>query len=353
MPIVRPQDVIAQINALYQLPDGPGTIPLDESTGNEIKKILKAIQRLPKELSPTGSSERLFKEAIKVIQDALRKASESPSLPILLQGIQEHQWENPLSILRRTLFWCPDLRPEEVRRRILELAAENERSGSPIDYRDVMAMGSIRNMPLDEIRRHMRILKDEGRATMIESMDGFCSIRLTSDGWKFLEKPAEPSSDSRSLIFISCGQFTEGERQLGEALRQAIHELTPYKGYFAQEQSSLDGLSEHIFGALNQAAGLVAVMHHRGLVKTPYGDHLRASVWVEQEIAIAAFLSQTLGRDLTVILYLQKGITLEGVRQQLMLNPIHFKDSAEVERDFWERLSKGLFQAATSEAQTS
>lgn len=147
MPIVRPQDVIAQINALYQLPDGPGTIPLDESTGNEIKKILKAIQRLPKELSPTGSSERLFKEAIKVIQDALRKASESPSLPILLQGIQEHQWENPLSILRRTLFWCPDLRREEVRRRILELAAENERSGSPIDYRDVMAMGSIRNMP--------------------------------------------------------------------------------------------------------------------------------------------------------------------------------------------------------------
>jgi hypothetical protein len=199
----------------------------------------------------------------------------------------------------------------------------------------------------------MRILKDEGRATMIESMDGPCSIRLTSDGWKFLEEPAEPSSHGRGLIFISCGQFTEEERQLGEALSQAIYELTPYTGYFAQRQSSLDGLSEHIFGALNQAVGLVAVMHQRGLVRTPDGDHLRGSVWVEQEIAIAAFLSQTLGRDLPVILYLQEGIRLEGVRQQLTLNPVIFKDNEYVLKDFKEQLSNGLFQTATSVARSS
>ena len=110
----------------------------------------------------------------------------------------------------------------------------------------------------------------------------------------------------------------------------------------------LDGLSRHIFGALNQAAGLVAVMHQRGLVRTPNEEeHLRGSVWVEQEIAIAAFLTQTLGRDLPVILYLQEGIRLEGVRQQLGLNPVYFKNETEVLKDFRERLNNRLFQAAT------
>jgi len=163
-----------------------------------------------------------------------------------------------------------------------------------------------------------------------------------------LEDPAEPINNGEGLIFISCGQFTEAEKSLGKALADSISELTPFTGYFAQNQSSLDGLSKHIFGALNRAAGLVAVMHHRGLVKTLDDSHVRASVWVEQEIAIAAFLTQTLGRDLPVILYLQDGIAREGVRQQLMLNPVPFKENSEVLEHFRERLANGLFQTVAS-----
>ena len=69
------------------------------------------------------------------------------------------------------------------------------------------------------------------------------------------------------------------------------------------------------------------MLHHRGVV-SPGG--IRTSVWVEQEIAIAAFLQQTLGRDLYVAAYLQPGITVEGVRAQLLLNPIEFKSNDEV-----------------------
>src|SRR5690242_13573139 len=98
-------------------------------------------------------------------------------------------------------------------------------------------------------------------------------------------------------VFISCGQFRKEEIALGEDLANAVSELTPFKGYFAQQQKTLDGLSRHIFHALNDACGFVAVMHHRGTVKTLDSEHLRASVWVEQEIAIAAFLRQALDRD--------------------------------------------------------
>ena len=104
-------------------------------------------------------------------------------------------------------------------------------------------------------------------------------------------------------------------------LAAAVEELTSCEGYFAENQNSLLGLSQHIFGALNRAAGLIAVMHHRGRVVTPSGEHIRGSVWVEQEIGIAAFLAQVQNRRLPVLVYIQKGIEREGVRQQLRLKP--------------------------------
>jgi hypothetical protein len=103
-------------------------------------------------------------------------------------------------------------------------------------------------------------------------------------------------------------------------------------------ESSLEGLSKNIFGALLDCVGFVAVMHHRGLVKTPGGQYVRGSVWIEQEIAIAAFLTETQGRDIPVVLYLQEGIVLEGVRQQLHLNPFIFSKNEEVLSDFRQRI---------------
>jgi hypothetical protein len=119
------------------------------------------------------------------------------------------------------------------------------------------------------------------------------------------------SNGKQGLVFISCGQYRPEEVQLGQDLATAVDELTNFDGYFAQNQTSLDGLSQHIFGALNRCTGFVGVMHHRGSVTTPGGGLVRASVWVEQELAIAAFLQQAQGRQLAVAVHIQEGIQRE------------------------------------------
>lgn len=148
---------------------------------------------------------------------------------------------------------------------------------------------------------------------------------------------------TKDLVFISCGQYQKAEIALGRALAKAVTELTPFEGYFAENVSSVEGLSQNIFRALSRASGFVAVMHNRGLVKTLHGEHMRASVWVEQEIAIAAFLRQALDREFPVAVYVQKGLRREGVRDQLLLGPVEFETEAEVIADFGARIADGRF----------
>jgi len=43
-------------------------------------------------------------------------------------------------------------------------------------------------------------------------------------------------------------------------------------------------------------------MHHRGKLDTPYGRTVtRGSVWIEQEIAIVAFIRQVMNWDIPVL----------------------------------------------------
>lgn len=135
----------------------------------------------------------------------------------------------------------------------------------------------------------------------------------------------------RKVIFISCGQVTEEERALGRAIAQLVEELTPFKAYLAQNQSSLEGLTENILKAMNRCTGLIIVMHPRGRVVGLHGaEHIRASVWIEQELAIAAFLTQVLHRKLKVAAFVHKDIRREGMRDELQLNPVVFENNDEV-----------------------
>ncbi|MGB7022277.1 MAG: hypothetical protein WBD73_00625 [Candidatus Acidiferrales bacterium] len=145
-------------------------------------------------------------------------------------------------------------------------------------------------------------------------------------------------SEKRRTVFISCGQYTDEERALGELTRKLVDELTPFEGYFAQNQVSLKTLSENVLTRLYDSVGLIAIMHHRGLVTHKQGidgasagpKHIRASVWVEQEIAIAALMEQVLRRPLHVALFTEHGIEVEGIRKQLHLNPVQFANGDEV-----------------------
>jgi hypothetical protein len=141
-------------------------------------------------------------------------------------------------------------------------------------------------------------------------------------------------SSNEPIVFISCGQRTEAERQLGREICVLVRRLTPFRPYFADTQSTLEGLTANILKAIDSAAGFIAIYHCRGLVSFPDAPSIppftRASVWVEQELAIAAYLTQVAGRSFPVAVFVEEGIQREGMRDQLLLNPHPFKDAHEV-----------------------
>jgi hypothetical protein len=138
----------------------------------------------------------------------------------------------------------------------------------------------------------------------------------------------------RHLIFVSCGQYTSEEIALGKMVVGLINDTPHLQAYFAELQSTPEGLATNIFDNLYMAVGVILIMHPRGEIQTPKENKItRASVWIEQEIAIVAFMTQLMHKTLKVRTFLHKGISREGVRQVLMLNPFEFSDDSEVLRE--------------------
>jgi hypothetical protein len=143
-------------------------------------------------------------------------------------------------------------------------------------------------------------------------------------------------------IFVSCGQRTEEEKRLGEAICQAIREHEVFNCFFAEAQHNLNGLHENILDALATSDGFITVMHSRGNVSYGSEKHEpsnRASVWIEQEIAIAAYIQRTTKKDLLTAAYLEKGVGREGLRDLLHLNPFEFTSNDEVIADIKSKLA--------------
>jgi hypothetical protein len=146
----------------------------------------------------------------------------------------------------------------------------------------------------------------------------------------------------KALVFVSCGQVTEAERNLGKSIVDLVDRTPGLRAYFAETVSSLEGLIANIFKHLEQSAAFVTVMHHRGTVTGRQEDpvRMRASVWIEQEIAIAAFLKHGRRQDLQVAAYAVKGISLEGAREKLALNPVEFVSEDQVLVDLAAKLAR-------------
>lgn len=192
----------------------------------------------------------------------------------------------------------------------------------------------------DEIERSIfRILASIRRELGIRLDESIMDAR--QEGTQKLEgPPLAPKTGSdrnnsipgeEEVIFISCGQVTPEEIELGQAVVSLVTELTPFKPYFAENQNSLEGVTENILKALGKSVGLIAVMHPRGEVRGLEDEkHDRASVWIEQEIAIAAFISQALNRNLYVAVYEHMQVKREGLRDKLHLNPVRFSSHDEV-----------------------
>jgi hypothetical protein len=132
-------------------------------------------------------------------------------------------------------------------------------------------------------------------------------------------------------VFISCGQFTDAEKRLGKQIAEMVKELTDLQPFFAEDVQDLGGLDANILEALRNCVAFITVMHPRGEIRRPSGSALiRASVWIEQEIAIATYIQRVEKRELPIIAFKHKSVGREGIRDLLHLNPIEFVDEAEV-----------------------
>lgn len=49
-------------------------------------------------------------------------------------------------------------------------------------------------------------------------------------------------SEPRKTVFVSCGQI-ESEKALGKEADELVRKLTPFEGYFAENQSDLGRVS--------------------------------------------------------------------------------------------------------------
>src|SRR5271157_111691 len=135
----------------------------------------------------------------------------------------------------------------------------------------------------------------------------------------------------KKTIFLSCGQRTEEERDLGRRICDLVNSHPAFCAYFADMQSNLRGLNENILDKLGSCVGFVTVMHPRGTVSFSESSKIvRASVWIEQEIAIAAYIQRTRKQDLHVAAYAHESVEREGLRELLQLNPTTFTESSEV-----------------------
>ena len=145
----------------------------------------------------------------------------------------------------------------------------------------------------------------------------------------------------KQTIFISCGQFTEAEKRLGRDIALLVKKVTGLEPFFAEEVQDLNGLDSNILNALRDCVAFVTVLHPRGVITRPDKSvHVRASVWIEQEIAIATYIQRVEKRQLPIIAFKHVSVGREGIRDLLQLNPIEFTDEAEVLAALPARLEK-------------
>ena len=76
-------------------------------------------------------------------------------------------------------------------------------------------------------------------------------------------------------------------------------------------------------------------MHPRGEIALPNDDKLvRGSVWIEQEVAILAFITEVLGKKVPIYFYKHRSVGREGIRSVLLTNArLEFVLEDEVRKD--------------------
>ncbi|MGA8534674.1 MAG: hypothetical protein WB615_11240 [Candidatus Tumulicola sp.] len=226
--------------------------------------------------------------------------------------------------------------------------AQTESNSSTLDTPARLAGESL-GIHVSDLLPRLQKLKEGGliHVTRRPGYFGIFRTTISDAGLKRLEALESKPARGKPLVFVSCGQ-TDEEYDLGESIAAIITKETPAEGYFAKDQTSFKGVTDHILGALSRCSGFVGILHKRGQVAVPnWPPFDRASVWVEQEIAIATYISEIVGKQLQVQLYIQDGVRLEGLRDKVMLNAVPFDSNDEVLEHFSINV-KRLFSEVTA-----
>lgn len=145
---------------------------------------------------------------------------------------------------------------------------------------------------------------------------------------------------NKPFIFVSCGQYADDEKRLGKQIVQMVKALTGFDAFFAEAVQDLNGLDSNILSALHDCSAFIVILHPRGTIERPGHSRLtRASVWIEQEIAVATYIHRIEKRALPIIAFKHVSVDREGLRDLLHLNPIEFTHESEVLAALPERLS--------------
>lgn len=154
------------------------------------------------------------------------------------------------------------------------------------------------------------------------------------------------------LIFISCGQRTDGEKALGALLKSAVDGTLGFQAYFADSVHDLDSLTHHVFDGLHRCAGAIVVLQNRGLVTETGGaawGH-RSSVWVNQEVAILAYRQFIESTKVSILAFIEAGVRLEGAMTSLIVNPQPLPPSAAIVSSVISWLATSDFAGVTRDA---
>ncbi|GAG19287.1 unnamed protein product, partial [marine sediment metagenome] len=158
------------------------------------------------------------------------------------------------------------------------------------------------------------------------------------------------NGNDQKLIFVSCGQQTTEEKNLGTSVKQLVDSQPGYKAYFAEYVQSLDALAKNILEGLRKCSGLISFIHDRGLVTTQGNKEWghRSSVWVNQEIAILAYRKQFEGIEIPILVFKDKKVRLEGAMTSLIVNPIPMKSESEILKQIESWLKSTEFPLSSS-----
>ena len=148
----------------------------------------------------------------------------------------------------------------------------------------------------------------------------------------------------KKRVFVSCGQHTEEEKSFGQEILRLI-DSHGMAGFFAEEVHQAADLNTSLFKELQRCDALVAVLQKRGDVqyeKFPISQ--RASVWIQQEIAILFYRSFLLERTIPMRIYMERGILHEGLTTVSIINPIQFEKKQTVLEDLSQWLEGPAFE---------